>query len=375
MTREELYALVWSQPMQTVAKSMGISDVALAKQCRRANIPVPPRGWWAKKAAGKPVKVQPLPPALFVLRNYFPALEPATMLADRDDDPVEPVFRDLAIVTKEITEAVGTVQIPKDLSQPHPIIARLLQQDEGRKKEQVGKAWMSDFWGPKFVSTIQQRRLRFLTGLFRELERLGCKVSGNTHAGERFSVRVGSSWAYINCSVESEPEQQFDRSLKARVEWLRLDITEYAEERGKPKKSWLEKEAKLETQAREIVLGFLMQVEQETRSNALWRYNWAIQDKARREQEAKLAAERAQANRIAQEKAAREAQIKALVDGANAFEKAARMRRYVAAVKEQYGVMHPEEVDRWAAWALATADKIDPLISGEFLEDIPLSNT
>jgi len=42
-SRQQLYELVWSQPMRTVAATMGISDVALAKMCRKANIPVPPR--------------------------------------------------------------------------------------------------------------------------------------------------------------------------------------------------------------------------------------------------------------------------------------------------------------------------------------------
>jgi hypothetical protein len=37
-TRKELYDLVWSQPMKTLAAGVGISDVALAKQCAKANI-------------------------------------------------------------------------------------------------------------------------------------------------------------------------------------------------------------------------------------------------------------------------------------------------------------------------------------------------
>lgn len=79
MTREELHELVWSQPMRTLAASMGISDVALAKRCRAANVPVPPRGWWARKDAGKPVKIEPLPPLPFAMANYFPALDRASM--------------------------------------------------------------------------------------------------------------------------------------------------------------------------------------------------------------------------------------------------------------------------------------------------------
>ena len=53
-TRRELYDLVWSQPMKTIAAEVGISDVALAKQCKKADIPVPNRGYWAQKQAGKP---------------------------------------------------------------------------------------------------------------------------------------------------------------------------------------------------------------------------------------------------------------------------------------------------------------------------------
>lgn len=51
MTREELHEQVWAQPMTSLAALMGISDVALAKRCKAANVPVPPRGWWAKKEA------------------------------------------------------------------------------------------------------------------------------------------------------------------------------------------------------------------------------------------------------------------------------------------------------------------------------------
>lgn len=42
MTREELHALVWSKPMRTSAAERGISDVALAKQCRKVGVPAPP---------------------------------------------------------------------------------------------------------------------------------------------------------------------------------------------------------------------------------------------------------------------------------------------------------------------------------------------
>lgn len=56
LTRRTMYDLVWSKPMTKVAEKFGISDVALKKACDRHRVPTPPRGYWAKKEAGKPVR-------------------------------------------------------------------------------------------------------------------------------------------------------------------------------------------------------------------------------------------------------------------------------------------------------------------------------
>ena len=52
ITRKELYAQVWSTPIRTLAANYGLSDVGLAKICKRLAIPRPPRGYWAKIQAG-----------------------------------------------------------------------------------------------------------------------------------------------------------------------------------------------------------------------------------------------------------------------------------------------------------------------------------
>ena len=51
LTRAELYQFVWSEPLRKLSKRFGISDVALAKRCRAANIPLPGLGYWTKKEA------------------------------------------------------------------------------------------------------------------------------------------------------------------------------------------------------------------------------------------------------------------------------------------------------------------------------------
>jgi hypothetical protein len=59
LTRRAMYDLVWSRPMTKVAEDLGISDVALKKICDKHRVPTPSRGYWAKKAAGKPTKQIP----------------------------------------------------------------------------------------------------------------------------------------------------------------------------------------------------------------------------------------------------------------------------------------------------------------------------
>lgn len=65
MKRSELYARVWTMPITRLADELGISNVGLAKACRRHAVPVPPRGYWAKLKAGQE------PP-----RTALPTLEP-----------------------------------------------------------------------------------------------------------------------------------------------------------------------------------------------------------------------------------------------------------------------------------------------------------
>ncbi len=61
LSREQLYESVWSKPMQHLAKDYGVSDRAMAKLCARNQVPVPPRGYWARKRWGYKVDRPPLP--------------------------------------------------------------------------------------------------------------------------------------------------------------------------------------------------------------------------------------------------------------------------------------------------------------------------
>jgi len=75
LTGQELYNRAWSTPLDRLARELGLSGRGLGKLCARCNIPVPPRGYWAKRAAGKRVSQPPLP------RTIMPTQEGSTFQA------------------------------------------------------------------------------------------------------------------------------------------------------------------------------------------------------------------------------------------------------------------------------------------------------
>src|SRR5260221_4866158 len=62
VTRELLYADVWQKPGRVLAAKYGISDVAIAKICRKLDVPRPPIGYWARVQHGQVLPKPPLPP-------------------------------------------------------------------------------------------------------------------------------------------------------------------------------------------------------------------------------------------------------------------------------------------------------------------------
>ena len=109
VSREELYRLVWTEPMTKVAPRFGLSDVGLAKVCRKHQIPRPPVGYWAKAGVGKHVEPEPL--------------------SELDDESLQEIeffrrqfFADATDAPDEIYEKV-VVHVPEQLTDPHPLVA------------------------------------------------------------------------------------------------------------------------------------------------------------------------------------------------------------------------------------------------------------
>ena len=49
---DALQKLLWEKPTSQIAKELGVSDVAVAKFCKKHGVQKPPRGYWAKQNKG-----------------------------------------------------------------------------------------------------------------------------------------------------------------------------------------------------------------------------------------------------------------------------------------------------------------------------------
>jgi hypothetical protein len=111
LSREDLYQRIWSKPVRDVARDLGLSDVGLAKVCARLNVPRPPRGYWAKLAAGQKLKQKPLPEAL-----------PGDEL-EWNRDGGEP--RCMIASGQPITPAIPSTKSPGRLPKTHPLLVEV----------------------------------------------------------------------------------------------------------------------------------------------------------------------------------------------------------------------------------------------------------
>src|SRR5262249_38748460 len=129
LTREELYAQVWAKPISQLSAEYGMSGRGLAKLCARHIIPCPPRGYWARKAAGKAV-VQfrlPEPKADTPLK--------ITIFPTQEAPPPTAAQIEVAQGIEAARELYAHLVVPTRLTRPHPIIAKWLAEHKREVEE------------------------------------------------------------------------------------------------------------------------------------------------------------------------------------------------------------------------------------------------
>lgn len=161
--RDELYEAVWTAPATKVAARYGITSVALAKICRKLRVPTPPRGYWARIAAGQAVERAPLPKAI----AGQPQAHTLGTAANAGGVPTTP-----AVAAER---ARARVVVPETIAELHPLVAK--HEPRLRRRGEANDIWAKSSCIAVQVSRAQlDRALRIMSALLLALDERGVTV-------------------------------------------------------------------------------------------------------------------------------------------------------------------------------------------------------
>ncbi len=340
LTRQQLYNLVWAEPIYQLAKKYQISDTGLRKRCLKYNIPVPPVGYWSKVQYGKKVRKIPLP-------KYVGEVEIILYPKGREgEDPEASIASRVAQRKLEIEQDPNVnLEVPENLSNVHPLIS-------STRKKRRHKGW--DDWEVRdeeyrslkslsisVTSDQMNRAYRLMDTLLKILESRGHKAElkyGNTVLKINeidFEIRLREREKVVKPhekyqTRELEPTGDFILMLK----WYH--------------KEWRDGKDPLEKQLSKIVAWMEIKAYDEYLENQRSKVrSWIREMKDWLENE-KVLRIKAEITRYQN-----------LLEEAQRWHTARIIREYVTHI-EQHGILNHEE--NWPKWANEKADWLDPTV-------------
>src|SRR5581483_2064158 len=363
ITREELYKLVWSKSLVLAAQELGISDVRLAKICKRLDVPRPYRGYWARLESGHKPRIPPLPAA-------------------KKDTPesafVSPNFKRQPLPDDEARTLTETESIPAnqivvadDLRSAHPLVRETRKRLERKWVDPYGRIYPG--WSPNesqrqiidinvYQGTVH-RAFRIMDALIKAIETRGGQIE----------IKDRKTYCYLNeakvqfslwekmTRTEREVSEKERRESYSSDRWIFTPtgkLTLRIDEHYVGRSSWRDKPTKpLEKQLNDVMVGLI------TASKIIHERDLEWERKRQRELEEQQ--RRAELARLQQIERARREQLNRLVDS---WKRSLNLRQFLAECKKALtdgeGLQPQSSQARWLEWATAYADNLNPLTNG-----------
>jgi hypothetical protein len=354
--RQELYEKVWQFPLVTLAGEYGISDVGLAKVCRKLQVPLPGLGHWTKIACGHCIARPPLP-----------AMEDVPVLIRQIRKSETPILPEDAPELERI-ESVSVAKTPPVTKAmlAHPLIEKtrlLLNEAPSRDGEKLWATREAEWLDLRVTKRCLARALRIMAGIIHMLEREGFNLVVEKKSSESTSAIVYGEtirFGLIEKFRQVKPTPKLDASSRYSYNPIRLEPTGvlsmeiWSYCRGL-QKTWRDRESgHLEDQLPKCLAG-MMRIALRER---------AERDRREKEEQARhkrIDEVRSELRQIEKE----EKKIKTLEREAVRWERAERIREYVEAVRRD-AVRKTNSEERAkilerVKWAERQADRIDPL--------------
>lgn len=370
LTRQALHELVWSQPRTTLAKQFGVSDVAIGKHCKKARIPAPPAGYWARAAAGGEGRRLPLPMrlpgqanAVLIGEERWRYVHAVPVAGDPLQPPAfsEEVDQQVSFALKQ----VGKVTACRDLETSDPALGRVLAAEARRRLKAESGGWEK----PLFDTPAFQRQLRIFNSLARALTPLYGKHEvrpeeewirgvGTVH---RLVLHLDFGAVTMNLRVV-EPSSELQGRERRKVMATTLTVGSVKSPEGV--QEWMDgAEGRLEKQLPAIVEALLKRAELTFRAHMQLLFEERLKAATLERAEEERRAQAREAARLAAIEAQREKVRQEIAEVARRRRAAEDIRATVEALRA-----HPEaqaegraRFDAWSAHALLVADRMDPM--------------
>jgi hypothetical protein len=345
--REKLYDLIWAKPMRIVAREYGLSDVALAKVCKKLHIPRPGVGYWRRKECGFKVERAPLPPAKGIVTAV-------SHITDSQPARPKPLTDELIPLRKAPTASKGI----------HPIVKQTEHAFANGRADQFGRVqanWQTPHLDLRVTKAGMDRALRFMDALMRLLE------------ANDMTVTPGSGREPTVIKVDGE---QIRVVLKEDVRGRKRDLTR--DEKRNQEKSHYSNQKDF-AWVYDSTNRFSFEIENYTDSQRKWtdtkhrKIEEDIEQIARslivtaafeKRRRAEREAERREHERLQQLRYEEQQRIERLKRNASAWEEAQRIRAYLTAVEQKAkaregGLEADKAMSRFLEWGRSYADSLD----------------
>lgn len=368
--REALYEEVWSDPVIVVAARYGLSDVGLAKICKRLQIPLPRRGYWAKLKAGRKTAKAPLPKL-----DPTAASRVNLLLPSEGEIQTKRATKEKAVVSRQLA---GNIQVPSELVSPHPLVkaaSQRLKKRDGWTSEKGLRSAPGEVLNIEVTKGALDRALLIADTLIKVLARQGISTSvdaeskttlidvHDTLVNFAITEHISRTTHEVSPAEKRARDRYWNSSLLGRPALEYPSIPQYDYHPtgiltitiGRwPSRSWKDTDrTRLESRLGQVVAG-LVSLAEEIRLRK--------EEEARREEQSRREEERYEYLKARFER--EDADFKSLEAMAAYWERATKLRTYINAVECQAlqngGVT--EDVVAWVAWARAKADWLDPFI-------------
>ena len=352
LTRADLYEKVWATPMRILAKEFGMSDVGLAKVCRKHNVPVPPVGYWRRKETDYKV-TRPLLPV---------AKDAAEHLDIYVREGIRPEFEEL---TRQVSpQVIVTPEIS------HLLALRSQRLLERGKTNQRGLLTSKNgALAHIFVSGEQvPRALKILNALLLALEERGQSASWPKEEGALLAVSIDGEAVRFSLSEVTDSLAHVLTPAEAKHPWsapkhdykltgrLQLQISNLPAFMGPIRRTWADgKQQRIEDCIGDFIIGLSVA------AAAIKKHKQEMEEREQRWAEERRQEE--DERRKAEEHKRKAEFVTELIGN---WEEAARLRQFIKAIEERtsqsdFSDDEKGDIQQVADWTREYADSLDPL--------------